>query len=55
MGREQINHEQMMARFPEGTLERIEAVLEDGEGKAAFIREAVETLLKKREKKGRRK
>jgi len=31
MGRKQINHEQTPARFPAGTLERIDAALEDGE------------------------
>jgi Arc/MetJ-type ribon-helix-helix transcriptional regulator len=55
MSREQINHENTMARFPDGTLDRIKDVLRDGEKQSDFIREAVETLLKKREKKGKRK
>jgi hypothetical protein len=50
MGRKQINHEQMPARFPEGTLERMDAVLEDGEKRADLIREAVERELRRREK-----
>ena len=49
VGRRQINHEKTMARFPEGTLDRIKAVLEDGEPQSEFIREAVERELKRRE------
>lgn len=51
MGRRQINHEQMPARFPEGTFERIDALLEDGEKRADLIREAVDRELKRRERK----
>lgn len=51
MGRRQINHEQMPARFPEGTFERIDAVLEDGEKRSDLIREAVEREVKRRERK----
>ena len=51
MGRKQINQEQSPARFPEGTLERIDAVLADKEGRAAFLRQAVERELKRRERK----
>jgi metal-responsive CopG/Arc/MetJ family transcriptional regulator len=50
MGRKQINHEQTPARFPEGTLERIDAVLEDGEKRSDLIREAVEREIKRRER-----
>jgi hypothetical protein len=50
MGRKQINHEQTPARFPEGTLDRMDAVLEEGENRASFIRVAVERLLKLRER-----
>ena len=49
VGRRQINHEKTMARFPAGTLERIKAVLEDGEPQSEFIREAVERELKRRD------
>lgn len=48
MGRKQINHEQTPARFPEGTLARIDAVLADGEKRSDFIREAVERELERR-------
>jgi hypothetical protein len=50
MGRKQVNHEQMPARFPEGTLARIDAALEDGEKRADLIRKAVERELKRRER-----
>lgn len=50
MGRKQINHEQTPARFPEGTLARIDAVLDDGEKRSDLIREAVERELKRRER-----
>lgn len=50
MGRKQINEEQTPARFPGGTLERIDGVLEDGEKRSDFIREAVERELKRRER-----
>jgi predicted DNA-binding protein len=50
MGRKQINHEQVPARLPAGTLKRIEAAREEGEPIAAFIREAVERELKRRER-----
>lgn len=51
MGRIQINDEQIPARFPEGTRERIKAVLEEKEPMAEFIRLAVEKELNRREKK----
>jgi hypothetical protein len=51
MGRKQINHEQTPARFPEGTLERIDAALAEGEKRSDLIREAVERELKRRERK----
>lgn len=52
MGRKQINHEATPARFPEGTLDRIDAVLKDGEKRADMIREAVEREIKRRERRG---
>lgn len=52
MGRNQINDEQIPARFPEGTKARIQVVLGEKEPMAAFIREAVERELKRRERKG---
>jgi len=48
MGRKRINDEQTPARFPAGTLERIDAALEEGEKRSDLIREAVERELKRR-------
>lgn len=52
VGRKRINDpdEQTPARFPAGTLARIEAVLEEGEPRSSFIREAVERELTRRER-----
>jgi hypothetical protein len=50
MGRKQINFEQTVARLPEGSLERMRAVLGEGESQSDFLREAVERELKRREK-----
>lgn len=44
----------MIARFPEGTFERIAAVLEGSEDRTDFVREAVERELKRREKSKKR-
>lgn len=49
MGRKKINDEQTPARFPAGTLDRIDEVLADGEKRADLIRQAVERELKRRE------
>lgn len=49
MGRHRINGEQTMARFRDGTLERIKAVLRGGEKQADFIRGAVEREIARRE------
>jgi metal-responsive CopG/Arc/MetJ family transcriptional regulator len=51
MGRRRINEQFMSARFPSGTFERMDDVLEDGEKRADLIREAVERELKRRERK----
>jgi predicted DNA-binding protein len=51
MGRKQINEETTIIRLPEGTLARIGEVLAEGEPRAAFLREAVEQALKRRERK----
>jgi len=51
MGRHKINDEQTPARFPAGTLERIDATLDEGEKRSDFIRDAVERELKRRERK----
>ena len=50
MGRERRNHENLTARFPEGTLVRIERALRGREGKADFIRAAVSEKLARRER-----
>jgi metal-responsive CopG/Arc/MetJ family transcriptional regulator len=50
VGRKQINHEQTPARFPEGTLARIDEVLADGEKRSDLIRDAVEREIKRRER-----
>jgi hypothetical protein len=50
MGRTKRWSEDMQARFPEGTFDRIEAVLGDGEDRTAFVRAAVERELKRRER-----
>lgn len=50
MGRKKRWAEDMQARFPEGTFDRIEAVLEEGEDRTAFVRAAVERELKRRER-----
>ena len=50
VGRPRINGEQTMARFREGTLDRIKAVLGEREKQSDFIREAVEEALDRREK-----
>lgn len=52
MGRKKRWAEDMQARFPEGTFDRIEAVLAEDEDRTDFIREAVERELKRRERKG---
>lgn len=51
VGRIKINDEQTPARFPEGTLGRIDAVLAEKEKRSDFIRTAVEAELAKRERK----
>jgi hypothetical protein len=48
VGRKQINYEQTPARFPEGTLARIDAVLIGGENRSGFIRIAVEKEIARR-------
>lgn len=51
MGRKKRWAEDMQARFEEGTFDRIEAVLGEGEDRTDFVREAVERELKRRERK----
>ena len=52
VGRKRINAtegDKMTARFAEGTMERIKAVLRPGEPQSAFIRDAVEAEIRRRE------
>jgi hypothetical protein len=51
VGRKRINEEQTPARFPAGTLARIDAVLDDeiNEKRSDLIREAVDREVKRRE------
>lgn len=49
VGRKKRYTEDMQARFAPGTLARIAAVLADGEERTAFVREAVERELLRRE------
>ncbi len=51
MGRRRINEEQIPARLPAGTLERMDEVLDDGEKRSDLIREAIERELKRRKRK----
>jgi hypothetical protein len=50
VGRPRINDEQTPARFPAGTLARIDAATAAGEKRSDFIREAVERELDRRSK-----
>lgn len=51
VGRRQVNFDSMMARFPDRTFARIDAVLTDGETRSDLLRQALETELKRRERK----
>ena len=53
MGRKKMWAEDMVARFSEGTFERIEAALDDDEDRTDFVRAAVEKELKRRERQDR--
>ena len=50
MGRKKQWPERVGAKFAAGTFDRIAAALADGEERTAFIREAVERELARREK-----
>jgi hypothetical protein len=50
MGRKKRWAEDMQARFPEGTFDRIAEVLGDGEDRTDFVRDAVEREIKRRER-----
>ena len=50
MPRKRINEDQIPARLPAGTMERIVALLEEKESRADLIREAIERELRRRER-----
>ena len=50
MGRPKLNFDNMAGRFPQGTFERMDAVRGEGETRTAFVQEAVEREIKRREK-----
>lgn len=54
-GRPKVNHEAMAARFPEGTLARIDAVRLPNETRTEFVQRAVDLLVEFRtiDQKGR--
>lgn len=54
VGRKLLWPDKIVAPLPAGTLDRIEAVLVDGEQKTDFLREAIELHLKRRERTKRR-
>ena len=49
MGRKKLWHQRTAVKFPQGTFERIAAVLQKPEVRMDFIRNAVERELKRRE------
>lgn len=55
MGRKKLWSEDMQARFPEGTFEAIDAVLDELETRTDFVRIAVQMELQRREKEKKRK
>lgn len=54
VGRKRVNHEQMPARFPEGTFARLDAVLHDGENRSDVLRIALEREIARREREARK-
>ena len=50
MGRKKLWHQRTAVKFPQGTFERIAALLQKPEVRMDFIRNAVERELKRREK-----
>jgi hypothetical protein len=51
MGRKKEFSEDMRARFPKGTFDRIGKVLREGEDRTEFVRTAVEIVIRRRERK----
>src|SRR5262245_12958919 len=54
MGRKMRWPERVMAKLAAGTLERIAAVLDEGEERTAFFREAIEREIARRQARGKR-
>jgi hypothetical protein len=54
-GRKRVNFEQVLARLPLGSLQRIKAALGENESQADFLKTAVETELTRRERETKRK
>lgn len=54
MGRKKQWAEDMQARFPEGTFDRIAALLESDEDRTDFVRAAVAREIKRREDQNKR-
>ena len=54
MGRKKRWAEDMQARFPAGTFDRIAALLESNEDRTDFVRAAVEREIDRREEQKRR-
>jgi hypothetical protein len=54
VGRKKTNFEQMPARFPEGTIARIDSVLETDETRTDFLRAAVDREIKRRERQNKK-
>jgi hypothetical protein len=52
-GRPRRNFDQIPGRFPDGTIERIDAVRNDGETRTAFLQAAVEGEIARRSPSGR--
>lgn len=50
MGRKKMWGEDMQARFPEGTFDLIQELLQDGEDRTDFVREAVRREIDRRTK-----
>ena len=53
MAGKKIWHEDMVARFPKGTFERMDAVRKEDETRTDMIREAIERELRRRDRQGR--
>lgn len=50
MGRPKLNFDNMPGRFPKGTFARMDAVRRQDETRTAFVQEAVEREIERREK-----